>query len=90
MLQKWTAELPISDNLEWCYNGKFYENLDGFSFFYSDSKCLIGLQFSKDGQLLYHVFSCSLLQIQFSLMYPLWNVCGKAKQAWSSGACLMP
>ncbi len=53
MLQKWTAELPISDNLEWCYNGKFYENLDGFSFFYRDSKCLIGLQFSKDGQLLY-------------------------------------
>ena len=51
MEQKWTVELPVSDNLVWCYNGKFYETSDGITFFYLELPyVLIAVTISRNGQ----------------------------------------
>ena len=51
MIQKWSAALPVSENLVCCYNGKFYEYSDGIAFFYKElSVGLIAVRISRDGQ----------------------------------------
>lgn len=66
MIKKWTVEFPVSDNLVWCYNGKFYETSDGITFFYLELPyVLIAVTISRNGQQIqteeYHVTTGTVL-----------------------------